>query len=107
VFSINAAYRRREDALKSLASIKANIVSLAFAARDWTPNTSGQTDLKAQTLPSDLFRSSRAHSEIPPRTISTPYTGFSLSGPDIMRRCDRLASQAPKYPAPINTCASL
>ena len=36
-FSINSAYRRREDALKSLASVRASAVGLYFAHRDW-PN---------------------------------------------------------------------
>jgi predicted membrane chloride channel (bestrophin family) len=35
VFSINAAYRRREEALKSFASLKANALALIFAHRDW------------------------------------------------------------------------
>jgi predicted membrane chloride channel (bestrophin family) len=37
VFSINAAYRRREDALKAFASLKANMVALYYVHRDWTP----------------------------------------------------------------------
>lgn len=36
VFSINAAYRRREEALKYLASAKAHAVAIAWAHRDWT-----------------------------------------------------------------------
>lgn len=35
VFSINAAYKRREDALKSYGSIKGHAISLYFAHRDW------------------------------------------------------------------------
>ena len=37
VFSINAAYKRREDALMSFSGIKANAVSLYYAHRDWVP----------------------------------------------------------------------
>ncbi|MBT4091457.1 MAG: hypothetical protein HN580_14925 [Deltaproteobacteria bacterium] len=37
VFSINAAYRRREEALAFLASFKASAVSLYYAHRDWVP----------------------------------------------------------------------
>ncbi|MFC1848976.1 hypothetical protein ACFL27_02095 [candidate division CSSED10-310 bacterium] len=37
VFSINAAYRRREEALKYYASLKAHAVSLFYAHRDWVP----------------------------------------------------------------------
>lgn len=35
VFSINSAYKRREDALKAYASLKAHAVSIYLAHRDW------------------------------------------------------------------------
>lgn len=35
VFSINSAYRRREDALKAFASLKAHGVALYYAHREW------------------------------------------------------------------------
>jgi predicted membrane chloride channel (bestrophin family) len=35
VFSINSAYKRREDALNAFASLKAHGVALVFAHRDW------------------------------------------------------------------------
>lgn len=35
VFSINAAYKRREDALSHLASAKGHAVAIAWAHRDW------------------------------------------------------------------------
>jgi len=38
VFSINAAYRRREEALRYFASLKAHAVALFYAHRDWTPS---------------------------------------------------------------------
>ncbi len=37
VFSINAAYRRREEALRYFASLKAHGMSIYFAFRDWPP----------------------------------------------------------------------
>jgi len=37
VFSINAAYRRREEALNHFASLKGHAVSLYYAHRDWLP----------------------------------------------------------------------
>ncbi|MCP4362861.1 MAG: hypothetical protein GY796_33065 [Chloroflexi bacterium] len=40
VFSINSAYKMREDALKSFAGIKAHAVALYFAHRDWPPEKS-------------------------------------------------------------------
>ena len=41
VFSINAAYRRREEALKSFASLKAHAVAIFYAHRDWVPDGKG------------------------------------------------------------------
>ncbi len=46
VFSINAAYKRREDALGYFADLKANIMSLFYAFRDWVPEKDGKTELK-------------------------------------------------------------
>lgn len=37
VFSINAAYRRREEALRYFASFKAHAISVYYAHRDWAP----------------------------------------------------------------------
>jgi predicted membrane chloride channel (bestrophin family) len=37
VFSINTAYKRREEALRYFASLKAHAMSLYFAHRDWVP----------------------------------------------------------------------
>ncbi len=39
VFSINAAYKRREQALGYFADFKAHFVSLYYAHRDWVPET--------------------------------------------------------------------
>jgi hypothetical protein len=36
VFSINSAYRRREDALKCLSEVKAHALALYLASRNWT-----------------------------------------------------------------------
>ena len=38
VFSINAAYRRREEALRYFASLKAHSVAIFYAHRDWVPS---------------------------------------------------------------------
>jgi len=38
VFSINAAYRRREEALRYFASLKAHSVAIFYAHRDWDPS---------------------------------------------------------------------
>jgi hypothetical protein len=41
VFSINAAYRRREEALKNFATLKSHAMALFFAHRDWVPDGGG------------------------------------------------------------------
>lgn len=41
VFSINAAYKRREEALKFFSGIKGHAVALYFAHRDWVPGDEG------------------------------------------------------------------
>lgn len=41
VFSINAAYTRREEALRYLGLVRANIASIYFAHRDWLSGTEG------------------------------------------------------------------
>ena len=54
VFSINAAYRRREEALRYYASLKAHAVSLYYAHRDWVPSDSGDKDSPAAARSRDL-----------------------------------------------------
>ncbi len=42
VFSINAAYKRREEALKYFGGLKAHAVALYYAHRDWVPGDDGR-----------------------------------------------------------------
>ena len=42
VFSINAAYKRREEALRYFGGVKAHAVALYFAHRDWVPGEAGK-----------------------------------------------------------------
>ena len=44
VFSINAAYKRREEALICLSGIKAHAMGLYYAHRDWLSSTGGGTE---------------------------------------------------------------
>jgi predicted membrane chloride channel (bestrophin family) len=44
VFSINAAYRRREEALKYFASFKAHAIALFYAHKDWVPDKAQASD---------------------------------------------------------------
>jgi len=41
VFSINAAYKRREEALKFFSGLKGHAVALYYAHRDWAPAEDG------------------------------------------------------------------
>jgi predicted membrane chloride channel (bestrophin family) len=50
VFSINAAYRRREEALNHFASLKGNAVSLFYAHRDWLPKENHVHKERMKTL---------------------------------------------------------
>jgi predicted membrane chloride channel (bestrophin family) len=55
VFSINAAYRRREEALRYFAAIKAHATALYFAHRDWppadsTPHAERMSDIATRLL---------------------------------------------------------
>lgn len=42
VFSINAAYRRREEALRHYAILKGHLIALYYASRDWPPRDAEQ-----------------------------------------------------------------
>ncbi len=60
VFSINSAYRRREEALKAFASLKAHVVSLYFAHRDWSEQGVGH-DTRGLTLMQGLLTAVNQH----------------------------------------------
>jgi len=47
VFSISAAYRRREDALKFFSGVKAHALALYWAHRDWVPGAGGKESAHA------------------------------------------------------------
>lgn len=49
VFSINSAYKRREDALSAFASLKANGMSLVWAHREW-PAEGTEHSVRAREL---------------------------------------------------------
>src|SRR5262245_23047828 len=54
VFSISAAYQRREDALKSLGVLRAGIASIYFAHRDWVSD-GGEGAARARELGRQLY----------------------------------------------------
>ncbi|MBT7442407.1 MAG: hypothetical protein HN790_00365 [Methylococcales bacterium] len=55
VFSINAAYRRREEALSAYAAIKGHTVAMVFAHRDWIPNQDPDHEARMCFLAERLF----------------------------------------------------
>ncbi len=63
VFSINAAYRRREEALRYYSGIKAHGVALYLAHRDWVPGGVDQDEhaQRARALIQDLLRAIQSH----------------------------------------------
>jgi len=54
VFSINTAYKRREEVLKYFASLKAHAVAISYAHRDWVPDDTSHLT-RAVQLKSNLF----------------------------------------------------
>jgi predicted membrane chloride channel (bestrophin family) len=50
VFSISAAYRRREESLRYFGGLKAHAVALYFAHRDWVPGDSGKESAHAKRI---------------------------------------------------------
>ena len=60
VFSIGAAYQRREEALRSLSAFRAGIAALYFAHRDWVDaDDSGRHAPRAQSLGRALYEAVR------------------------------------------------
>jgi len=58
VFSIGAAYQRREEALQSLAKLRASIASLYFAHRDWIEDSEPHAN-RARSLGRDIYEAVR------------------------------------------------
>ena len=54
VFSINAAYRRREDALKYFSSLKGHAIALYYAHRDWIPDENSEHASRMKAIFDDL-----------------------------------------------------
>ena len=60
VFSINAAYRRREEALSAYSSIRAHTMALIFAHRDWVSTTDRRHEMRVVLLVETLFDNLKA-----------------------------------------------
>ena len=58
VFSIGAAYQRREEALRSLSALRAGIAALYFAHRDWVIDSERHAP-RSQALGKELYEAVR------------------------------------------------
>lgn len=88
VFSINAAYRRREEALRYFASLKAHAVAIWYAHRDWVPGKEEATDhadrargliLELLKVVAAYFKSDPDHRDHDLKRVYTVFSGFSRS----------------------------
>jgi len=61
VFSINAAYRRREEALRYFASLKAHAVAIFYAHRDWVPSSEHRDEERITKIIHSLLKSIRRY----------------------------------------------
>jgi predicted membrane chloride channel (bestrophin family) len=83
VFSINAAYKRREEALGFHGSIKAHAVALYYAHRDWAPAAAGAGSghaARMRGLVEELLGAIRAdvgRSGRKPETVALVFGAFS------------------------------
>lgn len=94
VFSINAAYRRREEALKYFASLKAHAVAVCFAHRDWIPDKDKQTEhfSRSQRLYRNLLEALNGYFTAPPemekemfKRVFKIFSGYSHSIEELRR----------------------
>ncbi|MBF0224765.1 MAG: hypothetical protein HQK76_04845 [Desulfobacterales bacterium] len=81
VFSINAAYKRREEALNYFADLKSNLIALYYAHRDWNPKKEVSThknfkEASLKTLDS-INRYLQNSDKDKPETTPMVYTHFS------------------------------
>ncbi len=84
VFSISAAYRRREEALKYLGSLRAHAVALYYTHRDWVPDEDNQINhrhvRRAKDLIENMFHALHAYLRPDGRNqdnLVNVYEGFS------------------------------
>ena len=60
VFSIGAAYNRRENALKNFADFKGHAIAIYYAARDWPENKESDITERLRNLLKDLIKDVKA-----------------------------------------------
>jgi len=80
VFSINSAYKRREEVLKYFASLKAHAAAILYAHRDWVPQNDAHFT-RSQELNKSLFDAVRAYFSSPSHAesdrLKAVYRSFS------------------------------
>lgn len=59
VFSIDSAYKRRENALKHLADFRGHAMAIHFAMRDWCNDKDQDVGLRAKTLIEEMLKNIR------------------------------------------------
>ena len=85
VFSINSAYKRREDALNAFASLKAHGIALYYAHRDWSPGEVNHAERAGELLDrlltavSHHFATNDTDHKQTKRQIYTIFSDFSRS----------------------------
>ncbi len=80
VFSINAAYSRREKALELYAKLKAEVSGIYFAFRDWHPANSIELKEESTKILLGFFSSTRSYlveSNHDKKLLENVYKGFS------------------------------
>jgi predicted membrane chloride channel (bestrophin family) len=85
VFSINSAYKRREEALKYFASLRAHAIAIYYAHRDWVPENSEHAHRVKQLINSllqrvkEYFLSSTENEPDKFKLVYKQFSEFSLS----------------------------
>jgi len=85
VFSINSAYKRREEALKYFASLRAHSIAIYYAHRDWVPDNPEHAQRVKQLINSllqrvkEYFLSSNENEPEKFKIVYKIFSAFSLS----------------------------
>ena len=60
VFSIGAAYNRRENALKNFADLKGHAIAMYYATRDWPESKNSEISTRMRDLLKEIFKDTKA-----------------------------------------------
>jgi len=87
VFSINTAYKRREEALKYFASLKAHAVAIYYAHKDWVPEDRSHIT-RARELKCSLLNAVRDYFASSAETLAIDLARSTTSSIDSDRRVE-------------------